>query len=334
MARSLKLDIITLSVSRRGKKDEYLYFDDFFRYTQKNGSVITRPFADFFKHYIASFNGAFSATANVSKAIHLDSSAVRFNARRRFISGTVDGGNLGGSLDVKDKANAANVIFRIGTDHVTAEPFHFLLWMPADFEKGILLVQGYTNATIADAFKQHLAAFVRQECPDVLLHTGSYVDRENAERFRAGSVVDQVTFRRTHIEPDVADHITGIRTTKKVINVDVKISGLNKLEGFADKFNRWVSGEVSNLFEIEDLRGFGIDGEHETIVGYKTEEGQRASAKSKQEFELNPLIRIEPEDVSSGADGRPNPDEIRAFMQRELARIQEEIGYTNANRAE
>jgi hypothetical protein len=334
MARTLKLDIITLSVSRRGKPDELLYFDDFFRYQQQDGTYLKRGFKDFLDKYIGSFNGEFSTTNNVSKAISLEGGAGRWNSAQRLISGIVEGGNAGANMDVKARSNSRDTIFRIGNEHVTAEPFHFLLWMPADYDTGVLLVQGYNNSSVADAFKQHLAAFVRQECPDVVLNTGTYVDRENAERFRNGAVVNQVTFRRTHIEPDVADHITGIRTTKRVVNVDIKISGLNNLDGFADKVNRWLAGEVPSLFEIADLREYGIDGEHETILGYKTEEGRRASAKSKQEFELNPRIVIEPGDVGLNANGRPNEDQIRAFMRRELSRIQAEIGYTNANRAD
>lgn len=333
MARTLKLDIITLSVSRRGKPDEFLHFDDFFVYQQKDGSVITRPFADFFKHYIQSFNGAFSATTAVSKAISLDSDSVRWNARHRLIEGTVEGGNAGAHANVKARNNAKAVIFPIDTDHVVAEPFSFLLWMPADYATGILLVQGYTTASIADAFKQHLQTFVRRECPGILLNTGTYVDRANAERFKNGAVVNQVTFRRTRLSPDLADHITGLHTEKPVINVDVKISGLDKVDGIGDKLNQWMNGQVPSLFEIEDLQPYGIDGEHETIVGYKTEEGRQASAKSTQEFTLNPTRLITPDEVSLTATGRPNSDEIRAFMQRELARIQEEIGYTNANRA-
>ena len=216
MARTLKLDCITLSVTERGTK-KVCSFDEFFIYKLYSGGFVRRPFADFFTKYVESFNGKFLATAGVTKAIHLVPGSVAWNPKKRTISGIVDGGNVGSTVDIRPATNATNTLFTVGPEHVSAEPFHFLLWMPADYEKGILLIQGYTNSTISDAFKQTLIAFFKQECPSYTLNLGTYVDKETVEQFMRGAKVNQVVFRRTRVAPDVSDDPTKVRTLSKSV---------------------------------------------------------------------------------------------------------------------
>lgn len=46
MARTLKLDCLTITVTEKNKSKP-LEFDNFFRYKQYDGSIIVRPFFDF-----------------------------------------------------------------------------------------------------------------------------------------------------------------------------------------------------------------------------------------------------------------------------------------------
>jgi hypothetical protein len=50
MARTLKLDCITLSVTERNSS-KLCSFDEFFRYKLYDGTILPRPFADFFTKY-------------------------------------------------------------------------------------------------------------------------------------------------------------------------------------------------------------------------------------------------------------------------------------------
>jgi hypothetical protein len=331
MARTLKLDCITLSVTKKGD-DSPCSFDEFFSYTFK-GKTIHRPFRDFFITYVESFNGKFLASAGVSKAINLATSSVQWNNGKRTISGFVEGGNTGVTGDVKESDNASVTLFSFKPGQVSAEPFYFLLWMPKDYDKGILLVQGYTNSSVSDVFKQTLLEFFRLQCPSYVLRTGTYVDKASIDRFMDEAKINSVTFRRTRLVSDVAEDTQKTRTNKETkVKVDVKITDLSQLEGFNDRVARWVKKEVPALFEVEDMEAMGVEGEVERIIGYETPLGRQASAKSRTDFEIKPVIYIDPLEVPCEANGRPEPTKIQVYLLEELARVQKEIGYTDAKK--
>jgi hypothetical protein len=329
MARTLKLDCITLSVTERNSS-KLCSFDEFFRYKLYDGTILPRPFADFFTKYVESFNGEFKSNAAETKAIHFVPGSVSWNARRRTISGIAEGGNRGSTADIKASKKAGETILKLSTDHVYSEPFHFLLWMPADFDKGILLLQGYTNATISDAYKQSLVEFFKEQCPRFTLRLGTYVDPETVKDFMNGAKANEVIFRRTRVAPDLSDDTERAATATKEVTVDVSVRGLNNIEGFTDRLSRWVKSEVPSLFEVADMEGLGVDGEYETIVKYKNPDGHRASANSRRGFEIKPQIYVPKSEVACEVDGRPDSAKMSVYLLKELARIQQEIGYAAA----
>ena len=333
MARSLKLDCITLRVYRKGTEDT-LYFDEFFQHKDEKGKITKRPFADFFSAYVQSFNGKFASVGTAGKSLNLKSKNLQAKLRSRTIYGVVEGGNSGARVDVVDVEDAENVLFSMQPGHVGSEPFHFMLWMPVNFEIGILLLQGYANASLADAFKKHLTSFFRRQCPNATLSTGAYVGPTSVSKFRSESVIDKITIRRNRIKPDVAEHLIKglkIQTDNAKVNVEVKISGLNTVAGFAELMQTWFADGaiLDGLIDIEDLEPVGLDDEAETIIGYKDKDGRQVSAKKGKSFEIKPVLYIDPQDVSIKADGRPEPAQMKAFMAAELERIKDEIGYNN-----
>jgi hypothetical protein len=329
MARTLKLDCLTITVTEKNKSKP-LEFDKFFRYKQYDGSIIVRPFSDFFVKYVESFNGKFRAQHGISKAINL-SPPIGWNAARRVIMGKVTGGNTGSTVDVFSTNSATDLLFTTDPAHVTSEPFYFLLWMPSDFDKGILLIQGYTNATVTDAFKQTLIGFFKEQCPTFTMKLNTYVDKETINNFAENMHTDEIIFHRTRVASDKTDDTRKILGKGSSVKVDVKVKGLSRLEGFTDRISRWLKGEVPALFELEELDEFGVDASDPLTIKYKTPEGRRASATSRKSFEIKPQIYIDPAEVSCEVNGRPDAQKIQLYLLKELAQIQAEIGYSDAH---
>jgi hypothetical protein len=186
--------------------------------------------------------------------------------------------------------------------------------MPKDFDKGILLLQGYTNATISDAYKQSLVNFFRDQCPRFTLHLGTYVDPETVKDFMNGAKANEVIFRRTRVAPDLSDDTERAATATKEVTVDVTVRGLNNIEGFTDRLSRWVKSEVPSLFEVADMENLGVDGEYETIVKYKNPDGHRASANSRRGFEIKPQIYVPKSEIECEADGRPDSAKMSVYL--------------------
>lgn len=116
--------------------------------------------------------------------------------------GKVTGGNTGSTVDVFSANSATDVLFTNDPGHVTSEPFYFLLWMPSDFDKGILLIQGYTNSTVTDAFKQALIRFFKEPCPTFTMKLNSYVDKVTINRFAENMRTNELIFHHTRVASD------------------------------------------------------------------------------------------------------------------------------------
>ena len=293
MARRIKINTFTFRIKRRNV-DEFVGFDDFFVINTGRGQILRKPFEDFFKDYASSFDGKFVTKTTSNKAINLSSTAGRlsFASRARTVNGIYKGGSTGYKSTIQPQENAESEAFVVTTGHVNSHLYHFILWFPEDFDTGILIIQGYADSSIADIVKNHLSDFVRQQAPDFMLRFGRYVDQETVRRFAENAVVDKVILRRRKLDSNKAMHVTKLQQVDNgVINIDIIISGLKKLNGFTERVRQYMNGEEAELFEIEELTEYGIDGEHETVVQFDNE-GQKASGNSANEFDLSPDLYI------------------------------------------
>lgn len=326
--RTIKIDCFQFSVHEKGKEKKKLLFDEFFYY-EVGGKRLNRPFADFFKSFIESFNNSYKGSKKEGQAVSLVTKSSRWNATQRYVSGSVRGGNWGASYDIEDGKNAGSTLFPVKPEHVSSEPFQFLLWMPHDYPTGVLIVQGYSNSTIAEVFRQTIHDFFRAQCGNwAVMTSGHHVDPEVVEKAKRESVVDRLTITQRRVKSDIVSHLLNMPTEDEEVSIEIRITGLSKLDDFASRYQLFQVGQLNDsLYELEPLKDLGITEEAEAKLGFTKVDGRQMTASSKQSFKLRPQHYLTDGEVACEANGRPNEDSMQSFLRQYLEKVKEQISY-------
>jgi len=329
MPRNVKLDCFTVQIHQRGKPDEVFAFDEFFEEIKADGSRATRNFKNFFIKYLASFGNSFGSVGQSSRALHIASGATKIKMEQRVIYGTVEGGPTGYAFDLKNRTNAA-ARTAVTPDDVSAHKFYYLLWLPDDMTTGFLLLHGYSDTSISDLFRNHLAQFVRHAVPDKILVTKRFIDPDEVEDFRRNASIDRVILRRTKLSADNAEHLTKINTIESgKIGFDLEIYGLESISIIRDRILAVVQGQQGEIFELDDLVEYGLDGTHDTIVEYELG-GKTYKAYKSKGWDFFPTKYLT--DVAIDANGHVNETQMLSYLLRHLEFIKGKIGYTAIRR--
>lgn len=329
MPRNVKLDVYTLQIHQRGKPDEIFGFDEFFEEVKADGSRATRSFKNFFMSYLASFGNSFGSVGQSSRALHIASGATKIKMEQRVIYGTVEGGPTGYAFDLKNRGNVA-ARTPVTPDDVSSHKFYYLLWLPEDMSMGFLLLHGYSDTSISDLFRSHLAQFVRNTVPDKILVSKRYIDPDEVEAFRSHATIDRVILRRTKLSADNAEHLTKINTIESgQLSIDLEVYGIQSVSVLRDRILALVQGQQGEIFELDDLAGYGLDGDHDTIVEYELG-GKKYKAYKSKGWDFFPTKYLT--DVAIDANGHVAEAQMLSYLLRHLELIKRKIGYTAVTR--
>lgn len=271
MAYDIKLDVLTIQI-KNNETGKFLKFDNFYSdLNDKDDSDKLHSFDELFIEYIKSFNSRFMVHTKTGKALNLQVDNVKYNSQKRLIRGLIEGGTSGVGSKIKKVDNISDKdSFQVGKDDIESIPYYFMIWMPDDSNVGLVIVQSLGGKTVTDIFKAHFRRFVGDYFDNkvsVLLH--DLVPKEIVEKTKKDGVINSVIFRRLHLPSDKAEKILGLEYSGQDITIEVKISGLKKVEGTKNKIMQVINGETAALFDTSSLQDYGIDGGHETIVKFE-----------------------------------------------------------------
>lgn len=327
MPRNVKLDCFTLQIHHKGRPDDTINFDEFFEEVAPDGSRSTRNFTQFFTRYLNSFGNAFGSVGQSARALHIASGDTHIKMGQRVIYGTVEGGPTGYAFDLKDRTNAS-ARTPVSTNQVSAHKFYYLLWLPDNMPLGFLLLHGYSDASIADLFRSHLAQFVRNAVPDKVLVTKRRVDPDDVEEFRRDAIIDRVTLRRKKLSTDNIERLTGIQVEDSgKITLDFEVIGVSSIPIIMDRIFSVIQGQTNDIFELDDLGQYGLDGEHDTIVEYERG-GKKYKAYKSKGWDFLPTKYLA--DVTLDDNGHVNKADMFRYMLSYLESIKAQIGYTTS----
>lgn len=329
MAHEVKIDVYTIQVKKRNKK-QFVAFDKFYSPIDPDTGEAENKiekFEQLFTDYIKSFDSKFWVQEQSGKAISLVSEKVKYSSRKRIIKGILEGGitGIGSKIKKKDDVTDENA-FQVTTDDVEAIPYYFLFWLPNDSNVGLLLVQGFGSKTISETFKAHFRKFFSDSVGDHTLIVNELIPKELEKQMRNDGVVNTVILRRHHLPSDKAEKILGLEYVSQEVSVEVKITGLKKLQGIKEKIKEYINHESPALFDISSLEDFGIDGKHETIIQFE-HNGKVAQGKASENFKLAPSYYVADDDISRDINMHPTYESIENYCISFLETLKKEINY-------
>jgi hypothetical protein len=332
----LKLDYCFLQILKHKRSAEeenvYLNFDEFyFEKSTPDGEPNQLNFVSFFQSYVNSFDKKFVVHFS-GKALTIQENSWGFGSESRVIYGTIEGGttNLGGAIKTKNNVSDADA-FPLTTDHVEARPYFFLLWIPKDWDRGMLIFQSYSNSSIFNVFQQHLRTFIANGNLNSNMIFSTYVPKDDADKIKKSSVVNSITLRRHNLPSDVGGKYFKFNTKEiEGLSIELKIKGLDQISILRSELGKRIWGDSTSFFDFpEEVEDLGFD-EHTDVVVNFDSNGRSNSVAKRYNFKFEPTFYVPDGEVSRNSNGLPIIDGekgLKSFVIKKLNSIQKEIGY-------
>ncbi len=322
MAQNLKLEIFKIAIRKRNSKNsELLNFSDLF---DSIGEDKKEAYKKFIADYRGLFDGKFKADGKGTKGI---SSPAKTQFSPRSINNIIDGEVLGGSIGsvqtIYNQNDADNEVGKINIDQIASLPFYIKLWTPIDHCSGILMIQNYSDYTVADLIKITLkrffaeygfTLFISSFTPEVIKK--EYLKKSHVYEMKI--INDKITRgKRKLLNPIFADFPN--------LKVEVKVSGFqSEVKEFwkalkGNKKQKLIGANLEDL-DISEQNGYEIK------AYYKDENGHRANVGIRNTFDIAPTIFL-PDEVKMPETHHFDFKKIIKFTDGILDQIKKEIGY-------
>lgn len=234
MAQNLKLEIFKIAIKKRNSKSkEFLNFKELF---ESIGDKKEDAYLKFIADYRGLFDGKFKSDGRGTKSISTTSNN-NFTPRsiNNIIDGEISGGNIGSLQTIFNQDNAVEEIGRIELDQIASLPFFIKLWTPFDHNSGILMIQNYTDHTVADLIKITLKKFIAEYGFTLII--SPFVPDAVKKEYINKSHVYEMKIINDNISRNKRKLINPIFADENNLKITVTISGFKKdVSDFWSKF--------------------------------------------------------------------------------------------------
>lgn len=327
MAHEIKLDVFTLQVKKQ-RKDEFVGFDEFYKKEGETNEISTESFKNFFTDYITSFDGKFWEQSITGKAINLSKQHVHFDTKERIIYGLVEGGTTGIGTKIKKKEDVSDEnAFQVTTEMVSSIPYYFLLWLPKDSNKGLLIIQSIGNKSISETFKIHLRRFFNNSTKSLSFVTNELIPKETSEKMQKDGIINTIILRRMHLPSSKGAKLLGLKYAEgSPLTIEIKITGLSKIAAIKDKVLNTMKGKFPQLIDTTCIEDIGFDENYEILAKFE-HDGKVAVGKLSERFKIAPSYYIKEGDINRNIYQHPEFESINKYCQSFLIALKKEIGY-------
>lgn len=161
MAETNYLNIFRLVLSKPGDP-EPVSFNTFYKYFNPTGILSDEDiFKKISEEYASSFDNKFVESKSGKRALTARIDLIKRKSIDRIVHGFVEGGITDATFETYKKDNNLKAEDKISSEEVLSQPYYFLIWMPADTNLGLVMLQSNdsVNRGIISAFFDHLEKF-------------------------------------------------------------------------------------------------------------------------------------------------------------------------------
>lgn len=161
MAETNYLNIFRLVLSKPGET-ETVSFSSFYKYFNPDGNSSDEEiFKKISEEYASSFDNKFVESKSGKRALTARINLIKRRSIDRIIHGFVEGGITDANFETYKKDNNLKPEDKISNEEVLSQPYYFLIWMPADTNIGLVMLQSNDSVSrgIISAFFDHLEKF-------------------------------------------------------------------------------------------------------------------------------------------------------------------------------
>lgn len=280
-------------------------------------------FKQLLQKLIASIDTNFVLNSTNKKGLRIDESAdgleksIKIRSAKQIIYGTIKGGRYGQNRSIGYTNNPKKKYTKVAQTDIVMDTFYFLLYTPFKSNKGVLMIQSYTDDQINDVFinwlkenlsgKGYFRPTMETYCPTKL-----------QEEFKNSSAVRELKFTKDILISGIETE-DGISTEEFSINISIRAKDegkkISKFQSFVKTARALRFGKKENPLPLEDFNkqiGVLYNGSHQSS------------------FELDGAINIKPtiylkEKIKLQDDETPDWKSLHDYCLDLLEEIKDEV---------
>ncbi len=291
----IKLETFCIQAKKRySRKEDYYALDD----------IAGTHFLNIFQDYLGSLFGNSAKSEQQQKVLTFEPTSKVLSRAEAFwhIAGRVRLGDYG----------TANPIVNVDTMEITYEksdresemfPLYFLICGRTGFSKAVVIFQRYGNIGMSSQFKRTFSNFILSKFEHVSMPLLPLVPRELLAAMLEAGTVTQVIMRRNRLPVTAIERLRKKGFTENVQKMDLIFKGEGGNVFNKNSIRGWIRDPETRFITIEEMRDFGLDGEHEVLV-------KVSIGGTEREIDFGNALRIRPyidihSDLQLGTDKHP-----------------------------
>lgn len=325
MAHEPKLEIYKIYI-KPFPKTENPSFGDFLKRNCETEDKDTSPsegFKQLLQKLITSIDTNFILNNTNKKGLRLDEStnslekSIKPASSKQIIYGTIKGGRYGQNRSIGYTNNPKKKYTKVAHTDIVMDTFYFLLYTPFKSNKGILMIQSYSDDQINDVFinwlKDNLSG---QGYFKPIMET--YCPTKLQEEFKNSSAVKELKFTKDILISGIETE-NGISTEEFSINISIRAKDGGK------KISKFQS-----LVKTVRSLGFGKKENPLPLEDFNKQIGVLYNGSHQSSFELDGNINIKPTIYLKGKiklqnDETPDWKSLHNYCQELLEEIKVEV---------
>jgi hypothetical protein len=293
MANSIQLELYTIGV--REKRAQA-----FFPLEQL---AETEDFLSFFKGFVETLDEDMLDDEEQKRSLQV--TQTRLTSNERMISGIFESGDYGLESRIVDRKTRKET-YKKTVDDVDIKPFYFLLYMPKESGKGLLVLQRTGNYGINTVVRKHLNKFFAERFGDLKMEINQYLSKDLAEKFIGQGDIQEISLKKYELPPDLIDKLGLTSSTADILSVELRIVARrqHKLH-LNNKVKKFVKNPNTNFFDIPEVKKLGFDGAADQKTSIKARYGTKTRTIDLGDtMQIRPYYDIDAE-VDKDAGGHP-----------------------------
>ncbi|MBN9285641.1 MULTISPECIES: hypothetical protein [unclassified Flavobacterium] len=234
---------------------------------------------------------------------------------RCIIHGRIKGGNFDTGKFLDEIDTPGNNTESLGVTKLLSDDFYFLLYTPLNKKRGILILQTYTQDSIADIFRPFVENVFKVKEITNKATSSLFMPEEMQNQFKEQSIIKKFEYKNQYIVPAIQEE--GLAESEFTINVTIASHGNQINLTNLPAWKRVLGRALFNFPNVDEREIETFNRKRGYIKGGFDKSNPTKFSLDEDNFEIKATIYLD-NFIQLEENGTPNWEELHAFALRIL----------------
>ncbi len=293
MANSIQLELYTIG-TREKRVQEFIPLEDL---------AEGRDLLSVFLEFVGTLDKRMLDDEEQKKSLQV--AHLRSTTKTGMISGVFESGEYGLESRIVNRKTRKET-YKKTVDDVDIKPFYFLLYVPKNSGKGLLVLQRTGGYGVNTVVRKHLNKYFIEQFADLKMEVNQYLSKDLADTFIGKGDIQEISLKKYELPRDLVDKLGLTNSAADILSVELRIVAKHQHKlSLNDKVKRFVKTPNTNFFDIPEVRKLGFDGAPDQKTSIKARHGNKTRTIDLGDtMQIRPYYDIDSE-VDKDAGGHP-----------------------------